>query len=72
MTTGDKGKLFILFVPLFTLPKQQDCVLSVVKYLYSFFNQQWREKNLTNKDKISRYVLPGHQPHYKFGKVNVS
>ena len=30
MTTGDKGKLFSLFVPLFTLPTQQDCVLSVV------------------------------------------
>ena len=32
MTTGDKGELFILFVPLFTLSlrsTQQDCVLPV-------------------------------------------
>ena len=29
MTTGKKGKLFILFVPLFTLPTHQDCVLPV-------------------------------------------
>ena len=29
MTRGDKGKLFSLFVPLFTLPTQQDCVLPV-------------------------------------------
>ena len=29
MTTGDKGKLFILFVPLFTLSTQQDCVFPV-------------------------------------------
>ena len=31
MTRGDKGKLFSLFVPLFTLPTQQDCVLPVFK-----------------------------------------
>ena len=29
MTRGDKGKLFTLFVPLFTLPTQQDCELPV-------------------------------------------
>ena len=27
MTTRDEGKLFILFVPLFTLPNQQDILL---------------------------------------------
>ena len=27
MTRGYKGQLFSLFVPLFTLPTQQDCVL---------------------------------------------
>ena len=30
MTRGYKGQLFSLFVPLFTLPTQQDCVLPVV------------------------------------------
>ena len=29
MARGDKGKLYIRFVSLFTLPIQQDCVLSV-------------------------------------------
>ena len=32
MTRGDKGKLFSLFVPLFTLATQQDCVLPVATY----------------------------------------
>ena len=35
MTRGDKGKLFSLFVRLFTLPTQQDCVLPVDTHVMS-------------------------------------
>ena len=37
MTTGDKSKRFILFVPLFTLPTQQDSVLPVADVIRSLF-----------------------------------
>ena len=42
MTTGDKGKLFIIVAPLLYSYSQQDCVLPVYEYekgLFEFFKR---------------------------------
>ena len=64
MTTGDKGKMFSLLVPLFTLPTQQDCVLPVLCVNTFFITFFGKRKNLVGPTRLpgqKRGIVLGHK-----------